>query len=106
MSLWKNTTDRTLNFNVGKRAFVLKPGESIRLRDEDDYVPPSKKLPLVQMAEGSSEKIVSPVPAKPAAPMPPGVEQGKQKPVDEEDDEDEEGGDVAKQLASQVKGRK
>lgn len=99
MSLWKNTAGKEINFNVGKRFFVVKPDECIRLDDRDDYVITAKKLPLVKTEDVGKSKVVQPA-SPPASKLMPGVSSSRTPQESDEDDEDE-ADSVAEQLAAQ-----
>lgn len=106
MSLWKNTTGKELNFNVGKRAFVVKEGEAIRLDNTYDYVIGAKGLPLVKADDDGKQKIVSALAPPALKPPMPGVSSGGRS-VSEEDDEDEDDASgVVEQLRAQAPKRK
>jgi len=107
MSLWKNTTGKELNFNVGKRFFEVKPDECVRLDAKDDYVIPAKKLPLVKVEDVGKGKVVE-AKAPPKSALMPGVSSGPRTHDADEDEGDSEEDDVSAQLAAQgaPRGRK
>jgi hypothetical protein len=82
MSIWWNSTDKTLRFSFRDEIYTVPPGGEVPMADSWDWLPPKRGLPLTKGPSPSKDapRVIPKAVEPPKTTLPAGVTSGRPPP--------------------------